>query len=134
MDFFLICSSINSVIPTFGQVGYCAANNFIDSYAHYKNRRDGTFTVAINWDTWQEVGMAMKAAQIYGANNFNESQTILQNGILPVEGIEVLKRILNSAATQLTVLNQVVVSTFSLETRYHRQIKFDLSEIVSRPS
>jgi acyl transferase domain-containing protein/acyl carrier protein len=60
LDFFLLCSSINSVLPQFGQVDYCAANAFLDAFAHYKSSRDGIFTAAVNWDTWQEVGMAAR--------------------------------------------------------------------------
>ncbi|MEW5985068.1 MAG: SDR family NAD(P)-dependent oxidoreductase [Chloroflexota bacterium] len=58
LDFFVLCSSLASILAPMGQVGYCAANAFLDAFAHYKTARDGTFTVAINWDTWQEVGMA----------------------------------------------------------------------------
>jgi acyl carrier protein len=63
LDFFILCSSINSIIPFMGQVDYYAANAFLDAFAYYKNSRDGIFTVSINWDTWQEVGMAVKAAK-----------------------------------------------------------------------
>jgi amino acid adenylation domain-containing protein len=66
-DFFILCSSINSVLGVFGQVAYTAANVFLDYFARYKNSRPdtsgspGTWVVSINWDTWQEVGMAVKA-------------------------------------------------------------------------
>jgi len=62
LDFFLLCSSINSILPRLGQVDYYAANAFMDAYAHYKTYTRGTFTVSINWDTWQQVGMAKEAA------------------------------------------------------------------------
>jgi acyl transferase domain-containing protein/acyl carrier protein len=61
LDFFLLCSSINSVLPRLGQVDYYAANAFMDAFAHYKTSGSGTFTVSINWDTWQQVGMAKEA-------------------------------------------------------------------------
>jgi len=62
LDFFILCSSINSVLPMFGQVDYFAANAFLDAFAFAK-RRNGTFSVSINWDTWQEVGIAVEAAK-----------------------------------------------------------------------
>ena len=68
LDFLMICSSLSSIIPALGQVGYTAANSFLDAYAQYKSRRDGTFTVAVNWDAWQEVGMAAAQAQLRHAN------------------------------------------------------------------
>lgn len=62
-DFFILCSSVSSILAPFGQVGYAGANAFLDTFAHYKTSRDGTFCVSINWDTWQEVGMAVTAAK-----------------------------------------------------------------------
>ena len=61
LDFFVLCSSIVSIQGIFGQVDYVAANAFLDAFAHYKTTADGTFTVAINWDAWREVGMAVPA-------------------------------------------------------------------------
>ncbi|MFQ5626703.1 MAG: SDR family NAD(P)-dependent oxidoreductase, partial [Methyloligellaceae bacterium] len=57
-DFIVLCSSINSILAGFGQGDYCGANAFLDAFAQ---RTDGNspFTVAINWDTWAEVGMAV---------------------------------------------------------------------------
>ncbi|UCF85219.1 MAG: SDR family NAD(P)-dependent oxidoreductase, partial [Desulfobacteraceae bacterium] len=63
LDFFILCSSLASILGPMGQVGYCSANAFLDAFAYNKRYRDGTFTTAINWDTWQEVGMALKAVK-----------------------------------------------------------------------
>ncbi|MEG4941332.1 type I polyketide synthase [Microcoleus sp. F4-D5] len=62
LDFFVVTSSLNSLIPVLGQVDYCAANAFLDAFAQYKNSK-GKFTVSINWDAWQEVGMAAATAE-----------------------------------------------------------------------
>ncbi len=63
LDFMALCSSLASVIGPFGQLGYCAGNAFLDAFAYHNNSTGGPFTVSINWDAWQEVGMAVKAAQ-----------------------------------------------------------------------
>jgi len=63
LDFFILFSSINSVVPTFGQVDYFSANAFLDAYASYKTLHQGIPSVSVNWDTWQEVGMAVEAAK-----------------------------------------------------------------------
>ena len=63
LDFILLCSSVNSVLPTLGQVDYFAANAFLDAYAFYKNTAHGIFAISVNWDAWQEVGMAVEAAK-----------------------------------------------------------------------
>ncbi|MFC2146113.1 SDR family NAD(P)-dependent oxidoreductase [Acidobacteriota bacterium] len=61
LDFLVLCSSISSVLSPLGQVAYCAANAFLDTFAFYNGARNNTYTVSINWDSWQEVGMAVKA-------------------------------------------------------------------------
>ena len=61
LDFVVLCSSITAVAGGFGQVDYCAANNFLDAYA-----RTGTgFRAPVlsqNWGGWAEVGMAVETA------------------------------------------------------------------------
>jgi len=62
LDWFLLCSSTLGVTSQIGQVDYCAANAYLDAFAHSRSRGDGGVTVSINWDGWQEVGMAAEAA------------------------------------------------------------------------
>ncbi len=62
LDFFILCSALTSILGTFGQIGYCAANAFLDAFAHFKATKGNTLTVAINWDAWQKVGMAVETA------------------------------------------------------------------------
>jgi len=62
LDFFLLCSSLSSVLGSVGQVDYCAANFFLDSFAHYDSLKTGRHTVSVNWDAWQEIGLATKKA------------------------------------------------------------------------
>jgi acyl transferase domain-containing protein/NADPH:quinone reductase-like Zn-dependent oxidoreductase/acyl carrier protein len=60
LDFFVLCSSLASLLGPFGQVGYCAANAFLDAFAHSKSARSSTLTSAIDWDIWKDVGMAVE--------------------------------------------------------------------------
>jgi acyl transferase domain-containing protein/acyl carrier protein len=62
LDFFVLCSAVSSILGGIGQIDYCAANAFLDAFAIYYASRYGGFTVAINWDAWQETGMAARAA------------------------------------------------------------------------
>ena len=62
LDFFVCCSSALSVIGPLGQIDYCAANAFLDAFAHAHASRRGVPTVSINWDAWGEAGMAVEAA------------------------------------------------------------------------
>lgn len=59
LDYFVLCSSLNSIIGGPGQVDYCAANAFLDAFAHSNTAKKGALTVSINWDRWREVGMAV---------------------------------------------------------------------------
>jgi acyl transferase domain-containing protein/acyl carrier protein len=103
LDFLILCSSLASILSPLGQVGYCAASNFLDAFAYYKTTKDGVFTVSINWDSWQEVGMAVEALKHLNG--------VLKHGIFPAEGQEVFSRILGGEASQ------VVVSTGDLNAR-----------------
>lgn len=66
LDFFMLCSSTNSIIGGFGQSDYCAANAFCDAFAqsHFSHR--GPYFIAVNWDRWQSVGMAAQADENSG--------------------------------------------------------------------
>lgn len=62
LDFFIACSSRTSIMGSFGQVDYCAANAFLDAFAHYSHQNGSAPMVAINWDAWIDVGMLTNAA------------------------------------------------------------------------
>jgi acyl transferase domain-containing protein/thioesterase domain-containing protein len=61
LDFFLVFSSVSSVLGLEGQIDYTAANAFLDAFAHKRNAT-GARTIAINWNAWQSVGMAVLLA------------------------------------------------------------------------
>ncbi len=75
LDFLVLCSSTIAVVGGIGQVDYCAANSFMDAYAHHNAARRGVFTVSINWDAWQEVGMAVNSAAAYGLGSPGAGQS-----------------------------------------------------------
>jgi acyl transferase domain-containing protein/acyl carrier protein len=101
LDFMVLCSSLTSIVGGFGQADYCAANAFLDAFAR-TNRQ----TIAINWDAWQQVGMAVNTEVPPEMKQWQEDN--LQHGLLPTEAVEVFDRILNSG------LSQVIVSTQDL--------------------
>jgi acyl transferase domain-containing protein/NADPH:quinone reductase-like Zn-dependent oxidoreductase/acyl carrier protein len=69
LDFFVLCSSLSSVTGRLAQVDYCAANAFLDAFAQSRAERTETLTVSVNWDGWQEVGMAAEAIRKLGSQS-----------------------------------------------------------------
>jgi acyl carrier protein len=61
MDFVALCSSVTAVSGDFGQVDYCAANNFLDAYARGDHGWQAR-VVSHDWGGWDEVGMAAEVA------------------------------------------------------------------------
>ncbi|MEM6404115.1 MAG: SDR family NAD(P)-dependent oxidoreductase, partial [Cyanobacteria bacterium P01_D01_bin.116] len=102
LDFLILISSSTSVLGGFGQVDYCGANAFLDALAHHKTKK-GTFTTSINWDAWQEVGMAVNT----GLPQYLQESRIegLKEGILPDEGVDAFLR------TLVNTIPQVLIST-----------------------
>jgi len=58
-DFTVLCSSALALTGGVGQIDYVAANAFLDALAQHNDATGGPVTVSINWDGWQEVGMAV---------------------------------------------------------------------------
>jgi NAD(P)-dependent dehydrogenase (short-subunit alcohol dehydrogenase family)/acyl carrier protein len=109
LDFLVLCSSLSSFLGEVGQVDYCAANAFLDAFARHNCAMGGTFTVSINWDTWREVGMAVNTA--VPTELIQRRAGMLEKGISPTEGVDVISRILCSP------LPQVAVSTQDIQAR-----------------
>jgi acyl transferase domain-containing protein len=123
--FYILCSSMASLVPPPGQVDYCAANAFLDAFAQSDQVDNGTHVIAINWDTWQEVGMAVETPVPAALRKSREEA--LRRGIRPSEGIEVFGRILSNP------LPQIVVSTKDLQAVFARSRKLQ-SAVDSTPS
>ncbi|WP_428268382.1 amino acid adenylation domain-containing protein [Haliangium sp.] len=66
LDFMVLFSSVSALTGLTGQVDYAAANAFLDAYAHARTERDGRLCVALDWNAWQQVGMAAELARELG--------------------------------------------------------------------
>ena len=59
----VLFSSVSSMIGLPGQFDYSAANVFLDAFAAaIEARGDGARATVVNWNAWQQVGMAVRAA------------------------------------------------------------------------
>ncbi len=88
----------------FGQVGYTAANEFLDAFSTYKNASDDMFTVSINWPAWEEVGMWAKVSAHWDEKSQAiDYSSLLENAMNPREGVEAFQRILGAPHARVAV-------------------------------
>jgi NAD(P)-dependent dehydrogenase (short-subunit alcohol dehydrogenase family) len=59
LDFFVLFSSITSMVGAAGQAGYVAANSFLDTLAEYRRAR-GEAATSVGWGPWSGAGMAAR--------------------------------------------------------------------------
>ena len=62
LDFVALCSSVSGLYGDFGQLDYCAASAFLDSYAH-SGRFGAARVFSIDWGGWLDVGMVAEVAR-----------------------------------------------------------------------
>ena len=104
LDFFVLCSSINSIFGLPGIVDYSAANAYLDAFAasqHTKGRRK---VISLNWDTWQEVGMAANTAMPLEVRQ--SWKATLAVAIKPTEGVEAFRRVLDVGLPQVAIVTR----------------------------
>ena len=56
LDFFILCSSLNSFVGEGGISDYIGANAFLDAFANSR-RNSLNPPLAVQWDSWEDVGM-----------------------------------------------------------------------------
>ncbi|WP_405976479.1 SDR family NAD(P)-dependent oxidoreductase [Streptomyces sp. NBC_00988] len=119
LDFLVLFGSNGANIGSVGQVDYCAANCFLDAFAHDRGRRHRVIT--IDWGPWRDVGMAADAAGSATA------EQVKQRGMSTAEGLRALDAILASASEA-----QIVVSPAELSAVFADAVSLDTEVIVER--
>lgn len=97
LDFFVMFSSVASVMGSPGQANYAAGNAFMDALAHYR-RANGLPALCINWGPWSDVGMVART------DIASRLSTQGIHGIKPSDGIAALESLLDAPEPQVGVL------------------------------
>jgi myxalamid-type polyketide synthase MxaB len=95
LDYFVLFSSIASVLGSPGQGNYAAANAFLDALAHYR-RSQSMPGLSINWGPWADAGMAARTA-----DRRRTSQGLAP--LPPEAALNALDALLGRDATSMTV-------------------------------
>ncbi|MEC1501348.1 type I polyketide synthase [Bacillus sonorensis] len=97
LDFFVLFSSIASLVASTGQGSYSAANAFMDGLAHYR-RAKGLPALSINWGPWGQAGMATQLDLL---------QYFVHRGFYPMtndQGLEAFGHLLGQKVAQAAVV------------------------------
>jgi malonyl CoA-acyl carrier protein transacylase len=118
LDFFVLFSSVASIIGGSGLSNYVAANAFLDALAHYRQIQ-GLPGLSINWGVWAKVGMA----QAVGSGR--EAQWLLQgiDPMQPQEALKIFEQLLQQNIIQLGVV-RINWSNFLCRLSGKPQLKF----------
>ncbi len=120
LDFFIVFSSIASVMPNQGQCDYAAANSFLDAFVVHRNqlryecRRSGA-SIAINWPLWRNGGI--------GVGKKEEDHLWQVFGMKPLgdaAGLSVLEHILD---TRTGFALDQVISIDGMQTKIEKHLK-----------
>jgi acyl transferase domain-containing protein/acyl carrier protein len=114
LDFWVLYSSVNAVIGVLGEAGYCAANAFLDAFAHYSRTQRSISAVSINWGMWQWDAWQSSSSLAHSLPELYERVAQIRRtyGFTFDEGTKALWRVLS------TSLPQVLVSTLDLESLF----------------
>jgi acyl carrier protein len=102
LDFFILTSSISTVLGALGASTYAAVNRFMDVFALGRRQRGEDAWITVDWDGWREER----------PNEFStKGAAIAEFSLNPEEGVEAFHRILAAD------LAHVIVSTGDLDGR-----------------
>ena len=99
LDFFVLFSSVATLLGIPGQVNYAAGNAFLDALAGFRHAQNLPAT-SVNWGPWSEIGLAAKES--------NRGERLTQQGlksISPLQGLDAMRLVMHQESPQLSVMS-----------------------------
>jgi acyl transferase domain-containing protein/acyl-CoA synthetase (AMP-forming)/AMP-acid ligase II/acyl carrier protein len=128
LDFFILWSSMASILPLPGQTAYAGANAFLDAFAAAKTLNNGTPLISINWDRWQHVGFAViienEHKKLWGEE--------LGSGIAASAGIDIFDRILGNPLPRYAV-SPMDLRWAVMRDNFYRELSYTAAPVKKTP-
>ncbi len=126
--FFMMFSSMSTLMGGMGQSDYVAANSYLDLYADWM-RTQGRKGITVNWPLWQEVGMA----EVYEVDN---RQSVFES-LTPRQGAAIYGELLQAGRSRVIVgqlkrrlakdtIGQSLMNDYVLSESLNRQLRRSL--------
>jgi amino acid adenylation domain-containing protein/non-ribosomal peptide synthase protein (TIGR01720 family) len=128
LDFFFLCSSTVAITGGFGSVAYTAANAFVDAFAEAsasRNEWHESAVMAVNWDRWQGVGMAVEIERLH----HTLTGETLDDGIERAEGRAVFRRLLGCAGVSRVAVSPRDFEALERDTRAYQGSRVDARQV-----
>ncbi|HEX4085419.1 MAG TPA: SDR family NAD(P)-dependent oxidoreductase [Chthoniobacteraceae bacterium] len=97
LDCFVLYSSVSSLLGTFGQANYAAANAFLDALAHHR-RGEGLPALSVNWGQISDTGFVAERPELG-----RYLRRIGVGGLSAREALHALPRLMAAGETQIAV-------------------------------